>query len=74
LVASCNTRLGVLADHLQTVSRRLRSTVEQQPASVTVTVAGTAPGIFPLSLILPAIRTSATLPLEQYSVEEQVAR
>ena len=41
---------------------------------MTVTVAGSAPGVFPLSLLLPAIQTSATLSLEQYAGNEQAAR
>ena len=38
-----------------------------------MTVAGSAPGVFPLALILPSIHASATLPLEQYAADEQAA-
>ncbi len=41
--------------------------------SVTVTVRGEAPEVMPLAFLLPAIRTSATLPLEQYPADEQAA-
>jgi type II secretory pathway pseudopilin PulG len=54
-------------------ARNLAASVTEQPASVTVTVAGNAPSVFPLSLILPSIRTSATLPLERYALNEQAA-
>jgi len=54
-------------------ARTLTASITQQSATMTVTVAGSAPGVFPLSLIMPSIRSSATLPLEQYAVEEQVA-
>ena len=54
-------------------ARALTASIAQQPANVTVTVAGSAPSVFPLSLMLPSIRASATLPLEQYAIEEQAA-
>jgi Flp pilus assembly protein TadG len=54
-------------------ARNLAASVTEQPASVTVTVAGKAPSVFPLALILPPIHTSATLPLEQYALNEQAA-
>jgi hypothetical protein len=38
---------------------------------VTVTVNGQAPQLFALPLILPAVVASASLPLEQYSADEQ---
>lgn len=52
----------------------LTASITQEPATMTVTVTGSAPGVFPLSLILPSITASATLPLEQYTIDEQVAR
>jgi Tfp pilus assembly protein PilV len=55
-------------------ARALTASVAEQPGAVTVTVAGEAASVFPLSLVLPAIRTSATLPLEQYPLNEQAAR
>jgi K+-transporting ATPase A subunit len=53
--------------------RDLAASVTEQPTGVTVTVTGHAPTVFPLSLILPSIHTSATLPLEQYPADEQAA-
>ena len=52
-------------------ARDLRASLREDGAGVTVTVAGDAAGLFPLALILPAINTSATLPLEQYPADEQ---
>lgn len=54
-------------------ARNLTASVTEQPTGVTVTVTGHAPSVFPLSLILPSIDTSATLPLEQYPADEQAA-
>ena len=53
--------------------RNLAASVTEQPTGVTVTVTGHAPTVFPLSLILPSIHTSATLPLEQSPADEQAA-
>src|SRR2546428_6544311 len=55
-------------------ARSLSASISQQRATVTVTVAGDAPAVFPLPLIPPSIHTTATLPLEQYATEEQRAR
>jgi hypothetical protein len=41
--------------------------------TVTVTVQGHAPRIFPLSLLLPAVSSSATLPRERYPADEEAA-
>ncbi len=51
----------------------LKASLSEDPAGVTVTVAGSAASVFPLSLLVPPIRTSATLPLEQYPTNEQAA-
>jgi Tfp pilus assembly protein PilV len=51
----------------------LRPSITEQSGGVTVTVAGSAPGVFPLSLILPSIQTSATLPVERYPADEMAA-
>jgi Flp pilus assembly protein TadG len=40
---------------------------------VTVEVDGPAPHLFALPLVLPSIRASASLPLEQYPTDEQAA-
>jgi Tfp pilus assembly protein PilV len=54
--------------------RYLKASISEQSGGVTVTVAGSAPTVFGLSLILPSIKRSATLPLEQYPADEQAAR
>jgi hypothetical protein len=52
---------------------RLEPSITEDAATVTVTVQGEAPKLFPLSILLPAIRTSATLPLEQFPTYERAA-
>lgn len=39
--------------------------------SVTVTVAGSAPRVFPVSVVMPRIATSASLPLERFPAAER---
>ena len=51
----------------------LKASLSEDANGVTVTVAGSAASVFPLSLLVPPIRTSATLPLEQYATDEQAA-
>jgi hypothetical protein len=51
----------------------LRPTATSSTSTVTVTVKGHAPRIFPLSLLLPAIGSSATLPRERYPANEEAA-
>ena len=45
--------------------------IDKNAQEMTAAVTGHAPTVFPLSLILPSIHTSATLPLEQYPADEQ---
>lgn len=54
-------------------AQNLAASVTEQPTGVTVTVTGNAASVFPLSLILPSIKASATLPLEQYPADERAA-
>lgn len=54
-------------------AHNLAASITEQPTGITVTVTGHAASVFPLSLILPSIHTSATLPLEQYPANEQAA-
>ena len=54
-------------------ARQLVPSLVQGADTVTVTVQGSARSVFPLSLLLPSIRTSATLPLERYPLDEQAA-
>jgi hypothetical protein len=48
----------------------LRPTVSEQTDEVTVRVEGHAPHVFALSLLLPAVKASASLPLERYPTAE----
>lgn len=51
----------------------MHATANTDGNEVTVSVAGQAPHLFSLPLILPAVRVSASLPLEQYPTLEQAA-
>lgn len=44
----------------------LRASASEQADQVTVRVEGSAPRLFAVSLVLPAVHASASLPLEQY--------
>jgi hypothetical protein len=48
----------------------LRATVTEQADEVTVRVAGQAPHLFSLPLLLPAVSADASLPLERYPQTE----
>lgn len=48
----------------------LSSSARMERDRVTVSVGGRAPSLFPLSLIVPSVQASASLPLEQYPDEE----
>ena len=48
----------------------LTSSARMERGRVTVSVGGRAPSLFPLSLIVPAVEATASLPLEQYPHEE----
>lgn len=50
--------------------RDLHASADEQSDKVTVHVAGEAPRLFSLPLLLPAVRASASLPLERYPAEE----
>ena len=52
-------------------SGQLSPSVAESFGMVTVTVSGKAPSVFSLGLLLPSVRASATLPLEQYAADEQ---
>jgi Tfp pilus assembly protein PilV len=54
-------------------ARDLRASISEQQSGITVTVSGSAASVFPFSLIVPPIQASATLPLEQYSPDEQAS-
>jgi hypothetical protein len=48
----------------------LRASAQEASDEVTVNVFGEAPRLFSLPLLLPAVRASASLPLERYPVVE----
>lgn len=52
----------------------LHPSAQAGAASVTVEVQGHAPRIFPISMLLPSISTSASLPLEQYPTDETASQ
>jgi Flp pilus assembly protein TadG len=51
----------------------LRASISEEQSGITVTVIGSAASVFPFSLIVPSIETSATLPVEQYPSDEQAS-
>lgn len=53
------------------VGQRLHPGANRGASSVTVTVEGRTPKVFPLPGALVGVKASATLPLEQYPVEER---
>ena len=54
-------------------SSQLSPSLTESTDTVTVTVSGNAASVFHLGLLLPSVRASATLPLEQYPADEQAA-
>jgi hypothetical protein len=50
--------------------RSLRATASEQANEVTVNVEGQAPRLFSLPLLVPAVRATASLPLERYPTAE----
>src|SRR5262245_31977900 len=65
-IARANAILGVAGD----TGEGLRATAAESGNEVTVTVEGDAPRLFSLPLLLPAVRASASLPLERYPAVE----
>lgn len=49
---------------------RLQAAAREDGDEVTVTVEGEAPTLFSLPLLIPAVRASASLPLERYPAAE----
>ena len=70
--AGLDRAAGVLAAAGGT-GAELRPAVSEQGNEVTVRVAGQAPRVFSLPLLLPAVSVSASLPLEQYPEAERAA-
>jgi Flp pilus assembly protein TadG len=50
---------------------QLHATASAGAASVTVSVSGSAPRVFPVSLPMPGIAASASLPLERFPTQER---
>ena len=50
--------------------KRLNATASEDGDEVTVRVEGQAPRLFSLPLLVPAVRASASLPLERYPTAE----
>jgi hypothetical protein len=48
----------------------LRASAQEASAEVTINVEGEAPRLFSLPLLLPAVRASASLPVERYPADE----
>jgi hypothetical protein len=53
------------------LTRGLSPSIEEQGATVTAVVEGSAPALFHVGILLPAIRSAATVPRELYPVAEQ---
>ena len=49
----------------------MHATAVDSASSVTVSVAGEAPRVFPVSLLMPGISASASLPLERFPAAER---
>jgi hypothetical protein len=52
----------------------LKASIDETQAGTRVTVAGPAPSVFPLALLLPAVHVSATLPAEGYATDERASQ
>jgi hypothetical protein len=49
----------------------MRATAAADADNVTISVAGRAPQVFPVSLVMPGIEAQASLPLERFPAEER---
>ena len=65
-------RAAAMLDVAGGAGRGLHPSVREQGDLVTVHVDGSAPRLFPVSLLLPAVHASASLPVEQYPQAEAV--
>jgi hypothetical protein len=65
-IARASTILAAAGD----TGKSLRATARENGDEVTVSVEGEAPRLFSLPLLLPAVRASASLPLERYPTVE----
>src|SRR5215211_704401 len=66
-------RAGAILAAAGDTGEGLRATAREVGDEVTVNVEGEAPRLFSLPLLLPAVRASASLPLERYSSAEVAA-
>lgn len=65
------TRARAVLDAAGDTGAGLRPTAQAGATSVTVRVTGHAPRIFGVSLFLPSVQVSASLPLERYPANER---
>lgn len=65
------TRARVVLDAAGGTGSGLEPTAQETEARVTVQVRGHAPRVFAVSLLLPSISASASLPIERYPVAER---
>jgi hypothetical protein len=63
-------RANAVLDAAGGTGENLRASAHELSNEVTVSVAGEAPRLFSLPLLLPAVRASASLPLERYPATE----
>ena len=63
-------RANAILDAAGGAGAKLRATAQEASDEVTVSVEGEAPRLFSLPLLLPAVRESASLPLERYPTAE----
>jgi hypothetical protein len=63
-------RANAILDAAGGAGANLRASAQEASDEVTVSVKGEAPRLFSLPLLMPAVRASASLPLERYPAEE----
>jgi hypothetical protein len=63
-------RANAILDAAGGAGANLRASAQETSDEVTVSVKGEAPRLFSLPLLIPAVRASASLPLERYPAEE----
>ena len=64
------TRANAILDAAGGAGANLRASAQEASDEVTISVEGEAPRLFSLPLLLPAVRASASLPLERYPAAE----
>jgi hypothetical protein len=64
------TRANAILDAAGGAGANLRASAQEASDEVTISIEGEAPRLFSLPLLLPAVRASASLPLERYPAAE----